>query len=101
MTGLRPFVAENKSEHERNTDSNLTPSGNFHRRLHWVVRGFCPALVFCEAGEGPLCRAVLVVSVLHLWKRGCRNSDLSSHPYDLDQTLYAGIVYNSMINGAS
>ena len=38
MKGLRPFVAENKSEHERNTDSNLTPSSNFRRRLHWVVR---------------------------------------------------------------
>ena len=84
---------------QKNWMQKIPPSGNFHRRLHWVVRGFCPISGLCEAGEGPLCRAVLV-SVLHLWKRGCRNSDLSSHPYDLAQTLYAGILYNSKNNGA-
>ena len=53
MKGLRPFVAENKSEHERTTDSNLTPSSNFRRRLHWVVRGLRPTLVLARQGRGP------------------------------------------------
>ena len=54
MTGLRPFVAENKSEHERNTDSNLTPSGNFHRRLHWVVKLFSDTKLLRGGGGAPV-----------------------------------------------
>ena len=40
-----------KSEHERNTDLNLTPSSNFCRRLHWVVRDIFQPLR--PPGEGP------------------------------------------------
>ena len=76
MTGLRPFVAGNKSEHERNTDSNLTPSGNFHRRLHWVVTLLSPTKQFCEAGEGPC--AELHQSSLHLTGPPRKGDDLET-----------------------
>ena len=59
MKGLHSFVAEKKSEHERKTDLNLTPSNNFCRRLHWGVMGLRPSLGLSEAGEGPLCRGVI------------------------------------------